>query len=76
MLYIEATLLPDGRGMRLTGQLGDVMRESAKAAQSYVWSHADATRHRPERCSASPACTSTSRPARCPRTARRPAWRW
>jgi ATP-dependent Lon protease len=42
VLYIETTLLTDGRGMRLTGQLGDVMRESAKAAQSFVWSHADA----------------------------------
>ena len=42
VLYIETMLLPDGRGMRLTGQLGDVMRESAKAAQSFVWSHADA----------------------------------
>ena len=26
--------------MRLTGQLGKVMRESAKTAQSYVWAHA------------------------------------
>ena len=41
VLYIEATLLPDGRGLRLTGQLGDVMQESAKAAQSYVWSQAE-----------------------------------
>jgi ATP-dependent Lon protease len=40
VLYIEATLLPDGKGMTLTGQLGEVMQESAKAAQSYVWSHA------------------------------------
>jgi ATP-dependent Lon protease len=40
VLYIEATLLPGGRGLRLTGQLGDVMRESARAAQSYVWAHA------------------------------------
>lgn len=40
VLYIEATLLPHGRRMRLTGQLGDVMKESAKAAQSYIWSHA------------------------------------
>jgi ATP-dependent Lon protease len=40
VLYIEATLLPGGRGLRLTGQLGEVMRESARAAQSYVWSHA------------------------------------
>jgi ATP-dependent Lon protease len=41
VLYIEATLLPDGRGLRLTGQLGDVMKESATTAQSYVWSQAD-----------------------------------
>jgi len=41
VLYIEATLLPKGRKMRLTGSLGDVMRESAKAAQSFLWSHAD-----------------------------------
>jgi ATP-dependent Lon protease len=41
VLYIEATLLPSGRGLTLTGQLGQVMQESATAAQSYVWSHAD-----------------------------------
>jgi ATP-dependent Lon protease len=41
VLYIEATLLRDGRGLRLTGQLGDVMRESARAAQSFVWAHAE-----------------------------------
>jgi ATP-dependent Lon protease len=39
VLYIEATLLRDGRGMLMTGQLGDVMRESARAARSFVWSH-------------------------------------
>ena len=32
---------PAVAGLRLTGQLGDVMRESARAAQSYVWSHAE-----------------------------------
>jgi ATP-dependent Lon protease len=42
VLYVEATLLHNGRGMRLTGQLGDVMKESARAAQSFVWSHAEA----------------------------------
>ena len=41
VLYIEATLLPDGKGMTLTGQLGEVMQESAKAAQSYIWAHAE-----------------------------------
>ncbi len=40
VLYIEATLLPDGKGLTLTGQLGEVMQESAKAAQSYIWAHA------------------------------------
>ncbi|MGE0128562.1 MAG: endopeptidase La [Blastocatellales bacterium] len=41
VLYIEATLLPAGRGMTLTGHLGEVMQESAKAAQSFIWAHAD-----------------------------------
>ena len=40
VLYIEATLLPDGKGLTLTGQLGDVMQESVKTAQSYLWSNA------------------------------------
>ncbi len=30
----------DGKGLSLTGQLGEVMQESAKIAQSYIWSHA------------------------------------
>jgi ATP-dependent Lon protease len=42
VLYVEATLLPSGRGMTLTGQLGEVMQESARAAQSYLWSNAEA----------------------------------
>ena len=41
ILFIEANLLPGGRGFTITGQLGDVMQESARAAQSYLWSHAD-----------------------------------
>ena len=41
VLYVEATLLPNGRGLILTGQLGEVMQESARAAQSYLWSHAE-----------------------------------
>jgi len=44
VLFIEATAMPgDGRGsgLTLTGQLGDVMKESAQIALSYVRSHAD-----------------------------------
>jgi ATP-dependent Lon protease len=41
VLYVEATLLSNGRGLILTGQLGEVMQESARAAQSYLWSHAE-----------------------------------
>jgi ATP-dependent Lon protease len=40
VLYIEASVIPDSHGVRLTGQLGNVMRESARAAQTYVWAHA------------------------------------
>jgi ATP-dependent Lon protease len=40
LLFVEATLLPGGRGLTLTGHLGEVMQESARAAQSYIWSHA------------------------------------
>ena len=40
VLFIEATLLPGSSGLNLTGQLGEVMKESAQAARSYLWSHA------------------------------------
>ncbi len=40
VLFIEATMLPGSSGLTLTGQLGDVMKESAMAARSYLWSHA------------------------------------
>jgi len=40
VLYIEAALLPNGKELTITGQLGEVMQESAKTARSYLWSHA------------------------------------
>lgn len=40
ILFVEATLLPGGIGLTLTGHLGEVMKESAQAARSYLWSHA------------------------------------
>ncbi|MFA7095169.1 MAG: endopeptidase La [Gammaproteobacteria bacterium] len=39
VLYIEAIQLPEGEKLTLTGQLGTVMQESARAAQSYVIAH-------------------------------------
>ena len=40
MLFIEATSMPGSGRLTITGQLGDVMRESAQAALSYVRGHA------------------------------------
>lgn len=40
ILFIEATQMRGGKGLTLTGQLGDVMKESAQAALSYVRSRA------------------------------------
>ena len=40
VLFVEATVMPGTEGLTLTGQLGDVMKESAEIALSYVRSHA------------------------------------
>ena len=40
VLFIEATAMPGSGKLTITGQLGDVMKESAQAALSYVRSHA------------------------------------
>ncbi len=40
ILFIEATRMPGAKGFIVTGQLGDVMKESAQAALSYVRSKA------------------------------------
>ena len=37
VLYVEAQVLPGGKGLTLTGQLGDVMRESAEIARNLLW---------------------------------------
>jgi len=39
VLFVEATAMPGAGKLTLTGQLGDVMRESAQAALSYVRGH-------------------------------------
>ena len=42
ILFIEATAMKGQKGLTLTGQLGDVMKESATAALSFIRSHAKA----------------------------------
>jgi ATP-dependent Lon protease len=39
VLFIEATAMPGSGKLTITGQLGDVMKESAQAALSYVRAH-------------------------------------
>jgi ATP-dependent Lon protease len=41
VLFVEATAMPGKGKLTVTGQLGDVMRESAQAALSWVRGHAD-----------------------------------
>ena len=41
ILFVEASLMPGTKQLTLTGQLGEVMKESAQAALSYVRSHAE-----------------------------------
>lgn len=41
VLYVEAQLLPGGKGLTLTGQLGEVMRESAEIARDLLWAAAE-----------------------------------
>lgn len=41
VLFVEATSMDGEPGLTLTGQLGDVMKESARIALSYIESHAD-----------------------------------
>jgi ATP-dependent Lon protease len=40
ILFIEASRMPGSKGFTLTGKLGDVMQESARAALGYIRSHA------------------------------------
>ncbi|MFA7331587.1 MAG: endopeptidase La [Candidatus Delongbacteria bacterium] len=41
LMFIEATAMPGNGGLRLTGSLGEVMRESGEIALSFIRSHAD-----------------------------------
>ena len=48
ILFIEATRMKGARTLTLTGQLGDVMKESVQAALSWVRSHAEELHIAPE----------------------------
>ncbi len=48
LLFIEATAMKGKKGLNLTGQLGDVMKESAAAALSFIRTNAKALGVKPE----------------------------
>ncbi len=48
IMFVEATSMPGKGALQLTGQLGDVMQESARAALTYAKSHAEPLRISPE----------------------------
>jgi ATP-dependent Lon protease len=41
VLYVETVLIPESRDLTITGQLGDVMQESARTARAYILSRAE-----------------------------------
>ena len=76
VLFVEATSMAGGTGLELTGQLGDVMKESAQdRALLRARPHGRAG-HRPARLRGPRASTSTSPRGRSRRTAPAPASRW
>ena len=48
ILHIEASQMQGKAGLTLTGQLGEVMKESAQAAHSYIRAHANELRIKPD----------------------------
>jgi ATP-dependent Lon protease len=74
ILFIESARMPGNGKLILTGQLGDVMKESAQAALSLVKARATSLGIAPS-CSRSRTSTCTCPRARRRRTARARAWR-
>jgi ATP-dependent Lon protease len=70
ILFIEATAMPGKGKLVLTGKLGDVMKESAQAALSWVRAHCAELVSTPA-SSRSSTSTCTCRRARSPRMVRR-----
>ena len=76
VLFIEATSHKDGDQLVLTGQLGDVMKESAQIALSSVRALAPRSSASTRSCSRSAPSTSTCPRARSRRTVRARGSRW
>ena len=75
VLFIEATSMPGKGELTLTGQLGEVMRESAQAALSYVRGHWREIARVDEDWFAKNDIHIHVPAGACPRTGRRRAWR-
>ena len=76
MLFVEALAVRGKGGLRLTGQLGDVMKESAQAAMSYARAHATELGIPEDFLRDARRARARAGGRRSPRTARRPASRW
>ena len=76
LLTIEAVTVPGKGRVTATGKLGDVMKESVQAAESFVKSRSHAFGIKPTHVREARTSTSTCPRARRRRTARRPASRW
>ena len=78
LMPIETTLMPGKGNLHLTGKLGDVIKESASIALSWVKSHAyelGLTKSRATRCWITATCTCTCPRARLARRVHRQVWR-
>lgn len=74
-LEIEVNIMPGKGEFQLTGQLGDVMKESAQAGISYIRSVSEEY-HIPKKFSRRMTSISTSRRVQCRRMDRLPESRW
>ena len=76
ILFIESTRMPGKGELKLTGSLGDVMRESAEAARSWLRAHAERLRARPGALREVGSAPARALRRAFPRTGRRRASRW
>ena len=75
ILPVEVAAMPGRGGLTVTGRLGEVMQESAKAALSYARSRSKELGIRHETLD-KPTCISTCRKAQSPKMGRAPVLRW